>query len=143
MTPPPDHDRAPGRSGTEQVPATAADLRDLATWLKQRLEEQFTRLDSDNSEVTKLMFGDLAGIRAELLHLQERLDRVPDTEALIAAVREDIARAAHIEARRARNRALVGLGLVLVIGGVVMALPGLREAVEVEIFGFQGAQEPD
>ncbi len=31
---------------------------------------------------------------------------------------------------------------VLVIGGVVMALPGLREAVPVEILGFQAAQEP-
>ncbi len=27
-------------------------------------------------------------------------------------------------------------------GGVVMALPGLREAVQVEILGFQAAQEP-
>ncbi|WP_420010391.1 hypothetical protein [Tateyamaria sp.] len=129
MTPPPDHDRAPGRSGTEQVPATAADLRDLATWLKQRLDG----MQGQSGAITEQILEGLAELRADTSRLAAHMDAQAQRLA-------GVERALH---RRPLWAALGAMLLtVLVIGGVVMALPGLREAVQVEIFGFQGAQEP-
>ena len=74
---PGDADSAP-LDRTDAV-ATKADLFDTARWLEQRLGEvrnTLGEMTGDSGEITQQILGDLAGIRAEQIHLARRLDEL-------------------------------------------------------------------
>ena len=59
--------------------ATKADLFDTAYWLDQRLDDvrkAMADMTGDSGKITQQILGDLAGIRAEQIHLARRLDQM-------------------------------------------------------------------
>ena len=66
---------------------TKADLFDTAHWLGRRLDtvqDQVSRMAGDSGDITQRIMGDLAGIRAEQIHLARRI------EALRSEMRTDL-----------------------------------------------------
>ena len=118
-------DDAPLNRTDERV--TKADLFDAAQWLDRRIaavRDDFAGLQAGSGDITDRIMGDLAGIRAEQMHLSRQLEML--ASELKLDIRKELRTAG--EADRTAERAsgagrwagaLMGLLTVIFLAGVL------------------------
>lgn len=110
----------PGNPGDHSEDWAAARAGDPVAQSVARIEARLARIESDSGDVTHTIMGELAGLRADLLHAHERLDGVPDT--LVAGVRAEIALAARRRAAQRRLHVLLWLVCALCVALAVILI---------------------
>lgn len=111
-----------GPPGTRHDPATTEDLRVATEWLGQyiaALRQDIDTLGTDSAGITAQIIGDLAGLRADMIALQEQL---PTPASLADAVHQELLRAARARARRGRRTTLALLTFLLVLALLAVAI---------------------
>ena len=99
-----------------------------------RIEARLARLENDSGKMTVLIMGDLAGIRADLLYLHDRIDAIPGM--VRNSIREEIALAT-------RRRLQVVIWLVIAFCAVLaliflsLTLPDALQLLRYSISSYQ------